>query len=348
MANKKPITEVLWILLLAGAWIAPQAWAQDQAPRLEVTYIDVGQGDAILIRCPEGTHYLLIDSGDTRYPGSSDAFRSHLRQEFQDKPQPWTITLAVASHPHADHIGSMQWVLENFDVETYVDNGQKYDSATFGRLNKLRRKLVEEGKLDYISGSEFGFGSVDFCPLVKVSLLVPWALESLSDTNDRSVMVRVDFEDTSFLFVGDAEEPAEEILLHRSEEESSELDVDVLKAGHHGSHTSSTADFVAAVSPDVVVISCGKKGVGTNRRYKHPRWGTVKRFSNWFKNHDRDRHPLDGRVWAFDGAQGKWRQHRRREQLWVTPKDGSVTLVSDGQTFAIQTEEGAPQTFPPP
>lgn len=323
----------LLLLACAATWPFPAA-AQPAEGLLEVHYIDVGQADAILVRCPDGEHYLLIDSGDTRYPGSSDAFRAYLQQEFSDKPKPWQLAVVVASHPHADHIGSMQWVLEKFEVDTYVDNGQHYDSAMFGRLNKLRIKLVKDGKLDYIDGKKTPFAELDFCshPDIHAQIFVPWAVRDLSDTNDRSVLVRLTYGNTSFLFTGDAEAHAEEVLLNDLEEEQRDkLDVDILKAGHHGSDTSSTAEFVAAVSPEeAIVVSSGKKGVGTNSRYKHPRFSTLRTFADWFRNSDKEKHKLDGRVWAFDAKSRRWRQHTRRHGLWVTPKDGTVIIRANG------------------
>ena len=87
--------------------------------KLEVHVIDVGQGDAILIRCPDGHHQMLIDSGDTRYPGSSQKFKAYLtaNQSTSD-----AIEVVVASHPHTDHIGNMAWVLDNYQVDLYVDS----------------------------------------------------------------------------------------------------------------------------------------------------------------------------------------------------------------------------------
>ena len=76
--------------------------------KLEVHVINVGQGDAILIRCPDGHHQMLIDSGDTRYPGSTVSFQNAM-SELQSKDDP--IEVVVASHPHADHIGNMEWLL---------------------------------------------------------------------------------------------------------------------------------------------------------------------------------------------------------------------------------------------
>ena len=309
-----------------------------RAADLEVRYLDVGQADAALIRCPDGEHRMLIDAADTRYPGSTTAFKDALQAEFQGEPQPWALDVVVASHPHADHIGSMLWVLETFDVETYVDNGQQGDTATFGRVNAERRRQVEAGELTYVPGKTSHGTELTLCPDhdVTVKVLVPWALDAtLSDTNDRSVVIRLDFGECSFLFVGDAHDDAEAVMVAAFPDD---LDVDVLKVGHHGSHTSSSDDFIEQVSPDVAVVSSGKPGVGTNSRYKHPRYRTVGRYARWFKSLSPP-HPLEGdRVRAYDEDEERWRQHQRRTGLWLTPVDGTLTLTCDGQDVTVTPE----------
>ncbi len=338
-------------LVAAGLFGPAVATALGQPGPLEVKFLNVGQADAILIRCPDGNHYLLIDSGDTRYPGSSAAFRAAMNKEFQGKPKPWKITLAVASHPHADHIGSMQWVLENFDVDTYVDNGQRNCETTMcANLDRVRKRQVKNNELTYISGKEVGFADLDFCPLVHVRLMVPWAVHNLSDTNDRSVVLRLSYEKTSFLFVGDAHTEAEAAMLGDFEEQDrKDLHVTVLKVGHHGSDTSSGLPFINAVNPATVVVSCGKKQVGTNERYKHPRFSTLQNYDNWFRDHDPSLHPSDGRVWAYNASKKRWQQETRLVGLWVTDTDGMVVMRSDGAKIDVSTEKNSLQmTITPP
>jgi len=324
-------------LYLPGAlWSLPAA----AAAGLEAHFISVGQADATLIRCPDSQSYLLIDSADTRYPESSQRFRAYIQKEFEGKPK--SIAVAVASHPHADHIGSMQWVLENFTVQTYVDNGEKFDSAMWARLDKVRKKQVKQGKLRYINGKQVRTAKIEYCPDAGVSLeiFVPWAFQSLSDSNDRSVVVRLTHRNVSFLFVGDAHDHAENVMLTQLDEGlRKKLDVQVLKVGHHGSDTSSTARFVMAVSPEIAIISSGEKGVGTNVRYKHPRFSTLDTYSIWFSNLDKGnsppKHPQNGTIWAFDAARKTWRQHDRPRGLWLTTQDGTVVVQSDGNTLNV-------------
>ena len=328
------------ILLPVLLFLAIASLAAQSGP-LTIKYLDVGQADAILVTCPKGEHRLLIDSADTRYPGSSAAFKTDMEAEFQGKLK--VLTAVVASHPHADHIGNMKWVLENFAVGTYIDNGQKFDSAMYGALQKLRVKLVKDGKLKYMNGKENSFEHVDFCPEVDLEIFEPWARrESLSDTNDRSVGVRLTCRNKSFLFVGDMHTDAEDVILHDfSEAERNGLRADVLKVGHHGSDTSSSDKFVHHVMPGIAIVSCGEKEVGTNARYKHPRLSTVREFFDWFQ----EKPPLvtvpqpPGKVSAFDAKAKKWRRQTRPAGMWLTPDDGTITLSWDGQTMNVQTEK---------
>ena len=313
--------------------LAAQAGA---APVLEAHFISVGQADAVLVKCPDGQTAMLVDSADTRYPGSKDRFRAYLQKEFKGKPQ--KIAVAVASHPHNDHIGSMQWVLETFDVGTYVDNGEKYDSTLWQNLDKVRKKQLKAGKLKYINGKQAQSAQIPLCADVTVEVFVPWAFsDKLTDTNDRSVVVRLAHRKVSFLFVGDSEDPGEAVMLDDALRKK--LVADVLKVGHHGSDTSSTAKFVMAVSPQLAVISAGERGVGTNTRYKHPRYSTLDTYSTWFANVDKGaaspKHPANGKVWAYDAAKKTWRQHERPKGLWLTVQDGTVIVRSDGERFEV-------------
>jgi competence protein ComEC len=326
---------LVFIVLATGS-------ALGQSGSLTVKFFDVGQGDASLTTCPDGQHHLLIDSGDTAYPGSAAAFKEALQTAFPGDPR--KITTVIASHPHRDHIGSMQWVLENFVVENYVDNGQKFDSVMFGKLEAVRTRLTRQGKLNYFNGKQNSFGHIDFCPLCDLELIEPWASsESLSDPNNRSVGARLSFKDTSVLFVGDMEAKAEAVMLDEfSEAERNDLRVTVLKVGHHGSDTSSTDKFVRAVSPEAVVISCGQKETGTNVGYKHPRLSTIREYGDWFEENPppaTQPTPKPGRIWAYDKKKEQWRQQSRPPAMWITPKDGMITLRSDGTKIEVETSK---------
>lgn len=326
---------MLGLLLAAGT-------AAAQGGRLEVHYIDVGQGDAALVRCPNGAGHMVIDGGElsSRYPNSAEQFKAYITRELPNPPQ--RINVVVASHPHSDHIGSLEWLLQTYTVGTYVDNGAKAEAQTWVRLDKLVRQRVKDGKLEYVNGKKKEFTEVDFCPDVKVEVIAPWAIKNLTDANDRSVFVRLTYKNTAFLFVGDAHMAAEDVLLSLPDEQRNKLAVDVLKVGHHGSRTSTGAKFVGAVSPRLAVISSGRRDVGTNASHKHPRWQTVQTLLDHFKQLDKTgkQHGPSGRIWVFDT---EWGQRQRRRGLCVTPKDGSVIVRSDGAQIDVAAEDCRPQ-----
>jgi beta-lactamase superfamily II metal-dependent hydrolase len=193
--------------------------------------------------------------------------------------------------------------------------------------------------LNYIKGNQNSFAEVDFCPEVKMEIFMPWATRrNLSDQNDRSVAVRLDFGSNSFLFVGDIEGKAEEVMLNEfTEAERKRLDVDVLKVGHHGSDTSSRVEFINEVSPKIAVVSVGKRDTGTNERYKHPRLSTMRNFLTWFRNHPPTVTNSAVKIPAYDADTSAWKQQTRPAGVWLTVKDGSVTVTSDGRSLQVST-----------
>ena len=336
------LKHILCLSCVVMLLLTARSAAGAQSGKLVAKFFDVGQADASLITCPDGQHKLLIDAADNRYPASQEKFRNAMTQAFSGGNR--RIEVVVSSHPHADHISSMNWVLTNFTVGTYVDNGQKYDSTTFGTLETTRRKLVKNGQLKYIDGRANSFNTVNFCPLVEVQLLSAWAVQEMSDPNDRSVAVRIKHGERTFLFLGDIEGEAEHVMLSAfTPEQHALLNVDVLKVGHHGSDTSSGAELINAVSPQAAVVSCGDKDVGTNKGYKHPRLSTIRNYDHWFKNLGTNHPSLlsqapSGNLWAYDALKKKWVQEKRPAGVWFTPHDGAITIRSDGQTLEVERE----------
>ncbi len=329
---------------LLVAWLCFAARAAAQADHgVDVHFISVGQADATLIRCAD--RYMLIDAGDSRYPDSAKDFKSYLQSHVKSSPKAKRAKLdvVVVSHAHTDHIGSMKWVLENYDVGTYVDGGDSAETKIWSDLSKLRGKLAKQGKLEYVNAKKAKAAELDFCPGsgVTLDLFSPWAYsKKLTDANDRSVVVRLGHGENSFLFVGDAHDNAEKVMLESLPDElKRKLDVDVLKVGHHGSDTSSTAAFVMAVSPAFALISSGRKETGTNTGYKHPRYSTLVTYTNWFKTasykerYAKVRFP-GGKVWAYD-AQSSWRQIQRPDGIWLTTVDGTIIVRSDAKRLTV-------------
>ncbi len=221
-----------------------------------VDVLDIGQGDAILIRSPAGKT-VLIDAADR----GVDVV-GQLKREGVSR-----LDLVVASHPHADHIGSMQTVIEAFTVGTYVDSGLPHTTQTYATL----MAAIEAKGVAYRSALVGQSFKLDDGGVLDV--LFPAGIplkDTRSDLNSNSVVLRLSHGEDCFLFMGDAEEPTERALLDAG------LDsCDVLKVAHHGSNHSSTPAFLAAVKPRYAAIS-----VGAGNRYNHPGTETLERLTH--------------------------------------------------------------------
>lgn len=212
---------------------------------LKAHFIDVGQGDAILLEysTTQKKYNILIDSGDWR----SSAAVNYLNQ-LNTKD----IDLLVGTHPHADHIGQMDRIINEFNVDEVWMSGEIATTQVFERTINA----IEKNNVDYYeprSGEEFAIGPLD------IKVLAP--KDNNNNLNNSSIVFKATYGKTSFLFTGDAEKSSEQTMLNSGEN----LKADILKLGHHGSDTSSTPSFVDAVNPEVGIISVGKKN-----SYGHP------------------------------------------------------------------------------
>ncbi|HPR40538.1 MAG TPA: ComEC/Rec2 family competence protein [Oscillospiraceae bacterium] len=214
----------------------------------EVHFLDTGQSDCILILTEEDT--VLIDAG------TSD--KSGVITDYLEEQGVETIDLLIATHPHADHIGAMADVLQDFEVKEFLmpDIPDEFQPTTRA-WEKLLTAVDEEGCVVTVAepGQEYSLGGG--CVLTVLGPVGEYG----DDYNDWSVVTRLICGETSFLFMGDAEKDAETDIMSTG----AELDSDVLKVGHHGSSSSSGKDFVEAVSPDDAVILCG-----AGNDYGHP------------------------------------------------------------------------------
>lgn len=292
---------------------------------LQVHMINVGQAEALYIVCPDGKHQMVIDSGDlnmgVRYPGSTTEFKNYI-QTYQDPNDP--IEVVISSHPHSDHIAGMKWLLQQYEVGLYVDNGRTYDSGTFRSLETV----IEEKNISRKRLTDLEVPNIDFCPGQSVSakILRPHGFDEAGmDPNDYSVIVRLDYGSTSFLFTGDAEHEMEEKLLD-DPNTSPYLDVDFLKVGHHGSHSSSTEGFLEVVTPDIAAISSGGEDVATNSGYLHPRLVTINNLLPYVQN----RTGIATTLEAYDYSESEWTQIETRKAVYITNNDGDLVFLSDG------------------
>lgn len=220
----------------------------------EVHFIDVGQGDATLLL--SGGQAVLVDAGT---PDAGGAVVSYLKALGVKR-----LYAAVATHPHADHIGGMAQVIEAFPVENFYMGPETANTAAYGKLlDALEARHIRP--LIPLDGDELPFTSG-----ASLRFLGPADDVSASNLNDRSIICRFAAGDESVLLMGDAEAAAEQSLLRHHPF----LSCDILKVGHHGAATSSSAAFLSAVKPSAAVISCG-----ADNDYGHPSPETLQNLS---------------------------------------------------------------------
>jgi len=236
----------LFLLLLANAMIFYAVIASPRNYLLKVSFLDVGQGDAIFIESPTGNQ-MLIDGG----PDKNILNALSRVMLFYDK----TIDVVLATHPDQDHIGGIPLVLKNYTVSKYVDSGATSTTGTFKELaNELSKNNV---KKEIVGAGEI----IDFGDGVFLKILHPYELKG-KDTNKNSIVAKLYYGNSTFLFTGDAPTDVE---LYLAKTDGKELKSDVLKVAHHGSRNSLSPEFLSAVSPEYSIISVGK-----NNSFGHP------------------------------------------------------------------------------
>ena len=246
-----------------------------------VHFLDVGQADSALVMC-DGD-YMLIDGGNA---GDSDLVFSYLKSHDVDH-----LDYMIATHAHEDHIGGLSGAAYASTIDTALSPVTKGDTKVFKNLVKsLAQQDVTLTVPD--PGDTFTLGSA------RVEVLGP--LEDYDDTNDTSIVLRVQYGSTVFLFTGDMETTAEDDLM----EAGIDLSATVLKVGHHGSDSSTSYHFLREVMPDYAVIS-----VGAGNKYGHPNEEVLSRLED-----------ADVTVYRTD-------------------LQGTVIAESDGTTVSFYTEK---------
>ncbi len=258
--------------------------------KLHVSFLDVGQGDAILVQ--QGSQQVLIDGGP-------DPQRINL--ELSEKLPFWdrTIELMVCTQPHSDHITGLVEVLERYKVEQVLEPGVPYDSSIYHQW----LELVEQRRIKHNiarAGQEIDLGND-----LKIEVLNPPAeffQGTSSDVDNNGVVLRLSWQEVSFLLTADIRQEAEfELVRQRAN-----LTSTVLKAAHHGSKTSTTPQFLAAVDPEIAVIS-----VGADNPFGHPSPEVVDRLE----------------------------QELGEERVYLTSQDGTIEFITDGERLWVRVEK---------
>lgn len=334
-------------------------------------FINVGQGDAILLEFSCGA--VLIDTGGERTSraSGSDLLRSYLEEFFGRRHDlSRTLDLVVLSHPHSDHTDGASVLVDAepaFDVLNLLDDGEpgSHDSGRKGQL-ALQRYVAEneggyvglsESDVKTVSGVSNGVidpvdcrpsGGVDPDIVAlwgRVDLDVGWA----NDRNNDSVVVRVDFGKASFLFVGDMEHQGLSAMLESYEADQRIFDVDVLKVGHHGSMNATTPDFVRATSPKIAVIQAGDTAFINEPHnayvYGHPNRAAIRMLLADDGGVSMARDPIQVRVGikgkglGADAPPPQFTRIRLDKAIYSNSWDGNIAVVANADgSLQVETE----------
>ena len=238
--------------------LASQAIPASAEGKTQVFFLDVGQGDSELIRIPGESGYfnVLLDTGEYEYAEGLIQYLQELGIE--------RIDLLIESHPHTDHMGCMARIVQRFEIGSiYMPLLPEEQTPTTKAYEKLLDAVMEKNLIvNELYAGAFLEGPED----ASFEVLAPRKDEVWEDVNNYSAVIRFTYGEDTFLFPGDAESPSEKEILNAGYDVSA----DVLKCGHHGSRTSTSAKFLKAVNPSYAVISCGAEN-----SYGHPHDGTL-------------------------------------------------------------------------
>ena len=251
--------------------------------KVEYHFIVVGQGDATLIRTPEGD--ILIDAGEN---SAEDELKAYLDLQGVE-----VLYYAVFTHPDSDHIGGADMVLAEYEILNVIKPELEKTTQVYTRMMDA---IAAEGCTVYnaLPGETYSLGEFD------MYVFGPDPTNKELDSNNSSIVIKATWGETTAMLTGDAEKPAEESILRTYS--AAELGSMLLKMGHHGSKTSSTDAWLAAVNPKIAIISCG-----LNNKYGHPHAEALARIA-----------PYVG------------------DQIYRTDLLGSIVFITDGESFTYQ------------
>lgn len=229
---------------------------------MEIDFIDVGQGDSIFIRTPNG-RTILIDAGSAKNQYASFDAGEHAILPFLRVRGITRIDSMVMTHPHADHFGGMQSLISEIEIGEYLDPGMDHPVPSYF---KLLQTIQQTGiKYREVRAPE----NLQWDPDILVQVLWPEKGFSTENPNDISIVLRIVYGDVVYLLAGDVETDVEGVLnLY-----GPQLRTTVLKVPHHGSDTSSSQGFLETIVPRLAVIS-----VGFNNRFDHPKDEILTRY----------------------------------------------------------------------
>jgi competence protein ComEC len=288
--NKAGKSGIILVLTVIALWIG-QRFSFSEDPTIinnpppqgviKVHFIDVGQGDSILIE--NGEAAMLIDAGEN---SQGEVVVNYINSlDIED------LDYVIGTHPHSDHIGGLDDVILQVPVEKIIFPDVVHTTKTFEDvLDAIESKNLKITKA--IPGDEYTLGEAEF------TIVAPNSIK-YDELNNYSVGIHLQFGDSSFLFIGDAEELSEEEIL----EAGHDISADVFKLSHHGSSTSNSSKFLDQVNPAYAVIT-----VGEGNSYGHPHSITMQAMQE------------------------------RNIKVYRTDKQGTIVFTSDGSNISVNTK----------
>lgn len=233
----------LFVLIVVHFHTPSLVYAEPGMPSMKVHFINVGQGDSILIETPLDRN-ILIDGGP---PDAGDAVVNYLKEQKINE-----IDLMIATHPDIDHIGGLLNVLKKIDVAAVLDTGKLHPTKTFATyMNRIR----DLGIPVTIAEKDT---PIEMDPMISLDI---WnAAQNLTSPNASSLVLKLAYGETDMLFMGDVGKKEEKAI-----QKKYNVDAEIIKIGHHGSNTSSAMSFLKAVDPEIAILTYSK-----DNNYGHP------------------------------------------------------------------------------
>ncbi|MFF5995311.1 MBL fold metallo-hydrolase [Lysinibacillus sp. KU-BSD001] len=281
----KKLLIILMMLFLVGCTEAVQPTETVTVPtgkEMRVHFINVGQGDSIFIQSPNGKT-MLIDGG---VKGEGNNIVAYLRAQGVKQ-----LDYVVATHPDADHIGGLISVLNSISVKNFIDSGKVHTSQTYEQMITL----VGDKGIPYTVPKTGETVNLD----EELDIIVVSADEHAADNNEASIVLKVTYGEVSFLLTGDAGVEMEKEMMA-----TQNVQATILKAGHHGSNTSSSLAFIQAVQPEATILSYGQ-----DNKYGHPHIEVIESLQTV------------------------------HSQIYSTAEGGHIVVTTDGKVYSANTPE---------
>lgn len=310
--------------------------------KLEVRFLNVGQGTAILITCPDGATQVLVDAGDSdsRYPGAEKLFSQSLLQGMRGDSK---LEFAINTHPHPDHVHGFLNLLngknqDHIQIQTYYDSG--VDNPDSSVEEEIRKQIQAQGRTYQVIPPGLQIRN-DLCSmpflLMSPSGKTAEALACPQNLNDCSVVMKFSFGQVAFLLAADATIDWEQQAL-LDQDLRRELSAQVLLVGHHGAGAAGS-EFLEHVNPDFVIVSSGDPNIGTTKSFGYPETEVVDRLNaHCIRKHGAVYHRQLLKTAKRKGQILQWEERKVHQHVLTTAMYGTLSFYTDGKQLCLESE----------